>query len=278
MGGMSHDVELGTVQETMLLTLAHRAADTRKRHPVLRDPKAVEIINSLNREIKEDSRFGLTVLRTASYDSWVRAFLDRDPAGTVVELGTGLNTRFDRVDNGQVHWIDLDLPDSIALRRKFFTDTDRRRMMAASALSPEWLDTVAELPGPYLFVTEGVLVYLPRAEVEQMLTRIAERFPGALIGFDTYRKRAFEMHAREVTKGRLTASWSWFCENPREFESLGLRLVDSATLSRPPRDVADQLSLAYRLSLSALHPVLKRFFDLSLFRAPKRPDGEEPGS
>jgi hypothetical protein len=25
-----------------------------------------------------------------------------------VEIGTGFNTRFDRVDNGQVHWIDLD--------------------------------------------------------------------------------------------------------------------------------------------------------------------------
>ena len=37
----------------------------------------------------------------------------------MVELGTGLNTRFERTDNGTAHWIDLDLPDTIALRRQF---------------------------------------------------------------------------------------------------------------------------------------------------------------
>ena len=56
-----------------------------------------------------------------------------------MELGTGLNTRFERVDNGSVHWIDLDLPDTIALRRRFFSDTERRRMIAASLLDEDWL-------------------------------------------------------------------------------------------------------------------------------------------
>jgi O-methyltransferase involved in polyketide biosynthesis len=51
----------------------------------------------------------VTVLRAAIVDYWVRAFLAEHPAGTVAELGTGLNTRFERVDNGQVHWFDLDL-------------------------------------------------------------------------------------------------------------------------------------------------------------------------
>jgi O-methyltransferase involved in polyketide biosynthesis len=35
------------------------------------------------------------------------------------------------VDNGQVHWIDMDLPDSIELRRRFFVEPDRRLMLAA---------------------------------------------------------------------------------------------------------------------------------------------------
>lgn len=51
------------------------------------------------------------MLRTVILDTWVRDFLAGHPAGTVVDIGTGLNSRFERVDNGQVHWIDLDLPD-----------------------------------------------------------------------------------------------------------------------------------------------------------------------
>ncbi len=65
----------------------------------------------------------------------------------MVEIGTGLNTRFERTDNGQVRWIDLDLPDTIELRRKFFADSDRRNMLAASALEEGWLPVVQDYPG-----------------------------------------------------------------------------------------------------------------------------------
>ena len=89
------------------------------------------------------------VMRTAILDAWVRAFLAGHPAGTVVEIGTGLNTRFERVDNGQAHWIDLDLPDVIELRRRFFADTGRHRMVAASVLDEAWLQDVdARQPSP----------------------------------------------------------------------------------------------------------------------------------
>jgi hypothetical protein len=83
---------------------------------VLRDPKAAEILASVDFDSEKYGRGwdgGVTVLRTAIFDCLVSDFLSEHPGGTVVELGTGLNTRFDRVDNGQVHWIDLDLPDTI---------------------------------------------------------------------------------------------------------------------------------------------------------------------
>lgn len=38
-----------------------------------------------------------TVLRGAILDHWVREFLTAHPAGTVVELGAGLNTRAERL-------------------------------------------------------------------------------------------------------------------------------------------------------------------------------------
>jgi O-methyltransferase involved in polyketide biosynthesis len=68
-----------------------------------------------------------------SAGSRVREFLARHPSGTVIELGTGLNSRFERTGNGSAHWIDLDLPDTIELRRRFFADTDRRQMAVVRA-------------------------------------------------------------------------------------------------------------------------------------------------
>jgi hypothetical protein len=144
---------LGAVQETLFIPLAARARETRRKRPVLRDPKAVEMVESIDYDTAKYGRGAggsVTVLRTAIFDMWVRAFLAGNPAGTVVEIGTGLNTRFERVDNGVLRWIDLDLPDTIGLRRSFFSDTGRRRMVAASVLDETWLPIVRESPGPYI--------------------------------------------------------------------------------------------------------------------------------
>ncbi len=187
-----HQVRLGAVQQTLFVPLAARAAETQRKHPVLRDPKATEIVRSIDYDAAKYGRGAggfVTVLRTAILDFWVRSFLAAHPAATVVEIGTGLNTRFERVDNGQVHWFDLDLPDTIELRRNFFADTERRRMVAASFLDEDWLPAVAQSQGPYFFVADGVLVYLPEDQVMAALARIAERFGGALVALDTYRSR-----------------------------------------------------------------------------------------
>src|ERR1700749_5296629 len=139
-------VALGQVQQTLFFPLLARARETESRRPLLSDPKAVELAQAIDFDIatfQPPMRF-IVLIRTMILDHWVRQFLARHPAGTVVELGTGLNTRFERVDNGLVHWIDLDLPDAIELRRKFFTDSGRRRMVAASLTGEEWLPIVAQ--------------------------------------------------------------------------------------------------------------------------------------
>jgi O-methyltransferase involved in polyketide biosynthesis len=221
---------LGTVQQTLFIPLAGRARQTRRKRPVLRDPKAVEIVESVDFDTAKYGRDwggAVTVLRTAIFDWWVRAFLAEHPAGTVVEIGTGLNTRFERVDNGRVHWIDLDLPDTIELRRKFFADSARRRMVAASVLDDDWMPAAADSPGPCFFVADGVLTYL--AQAPQVIARIAERFPGSLIAFDTYDRKMLERQHRmaakrawrpagrgpATTRARWSRSGSTWCRRPR---------------------------------------------------------------
>lgn len=263
----AHKVELGTIQETMLLTLADRAIDARKKRSILQDTRAVEIIESIDHPLARSGGIHQgTVTRTAIYDSLLRDFLDRHPAATVVEIGSGLNTRFERVDNGRVHWIDLDLPDSIEVRRKFFADTDRRRMLAGSALDDGWHDTVAELPGPYVFVSEGVLAYLPREGVDTALAKIVGRFPGAAIVFDSYNRRTLRGMNRQADKGRIDVRLAWSCEDPREFESLGMTLLNSISITKPPREVRDRLPVGLRFALPLLHPVGKNMFRLNMFR------------
>ena len=84
---------LGAVQETLFITLAARAAESQRKHPVLRDPRAVELLESIDFDAATYGRGAggsITVLRTAILDFWVRRFLAAHPAGTVVELGKSM--------------------------------------------------------------------------------------------------------------------------------------------------------------------------------------------
>jgi len=272
MGSMTEQrhVELGTVQQTLFIPLAARARETQRKRPALRDPKAVEMVESIDFDIATYAKgWGgafIGVLRTLVFDWWVRQFLAEHPDGTVVELGTGLNTRFERTDNGTVHWIDLDLPDTIELRRRFFADTDRRQMIAASVLDEDWMAAVEQCPGPYFFVSEGVLAYIAEDQVTSTLERIARRFPGALLAFDAY-SRASAAQQHKMAAKRNIARWQWACDDPRSLERLGLRVLETAAITRPPRGLRAELPARYRYVLPLANPVFAKSPALTLFQA-----------
>ena len=258
------------MQRTLFFPLVARARETRKKRPLLRDPKAVEIVESVDLDLApfaQGPTAFIVTIRTLICDWWVSQFLAEHPGGTVIELGTGLNTRFERTDNGGVHWIDLDLPDTIALRRRFFADTERRQMVAASLTSEDWLAEVERRPAPYFFISDGVLVYLTEDEVTGTLARIAGRFPGAMVAFDTYTQVTFAQEHRMAAK-RNFARWQWACDDPRSLERLGLALVESVAVTRPPAGLRARLPATYRYLLPLADPIFgRRGLSVSLFRA-----------
>jgi O-methyltransferase involved in polyketide biosynthesis len=64
----------------------------------------------------------------------VQHFLDIHPKAVIVNLGAGLCTRYFRVDNGEVHWYEVDFPEVIALRRQFFEESERYYCISQSML------------------------------------------------------------------------------------------------------------------------------------------------
>src|SRR5580692_9777205 len=117
---VKRSVQLGPTQETLLIPLFARAMENRRKRPILHDPKAAEMVASIDwdfQRFNQRQRVVACALRSAMFDEWIAEFLRRHPAGTVVEIGAGLNTRFERLDNGRLHWFDLDLPDVVELRR-----------------------------------------------------------------------------------------------------------------------------------------------------------------
>jgi O-methyltransferase involved in polyketide biosynthesis len=221
---------LGTVQETLLIPLWARAAEASKaaaegKQPILSDPRAIEIVRSIDYPFERfESETKITrvvacILATI-FDAWVARFLEEYPDGVIVEIGAGLDTRFDRLDNGRVRWFDLDLPDSMDVRRQFFEETDRRRFLAGSVLEPDWIETVKGTNAPaYLFLAEAVLLYFDEEDVKQLFGTIADQFPGSLFAFDSCGRWARD-NSRNFEAVKLTgAEFRWGIDNIRDIET-----------------------------------------------------------
>ncbi|WP_063043780.1 class I SAM-dependent methyltransferase [Nocardia pseudovaccinii] len=257
--------ELGEIQETLLIPLYGRATETRKPDGLLHDAKAVEMVKAIDYDFARfdggRSLLGV-VLRTSMIDAWVQDFLDEHPQGTVVEIGAGLNTRFERVDNGTLHWIDLDLPDAMNLRSKFFTESDRRHMVAASVLEKTWIDIVKAFPAPYFLIAEGVLIYLDEPDVRRALTLITANFPGAHLVLDTSGRWIIDHQDRHDAMQKVTARMRWACDDPRELERwhTGLRTLESHDLSQLPDRIRPRVPLSRRTMLRAVSAIFRQRF------------------
>ena len=99
------------------------------------------------------------------------------------------------------------------------------------------------------------------------LARIAAQFPGALIALDTYPKQTFDWQHRLAAKKDLDARWAWSCDDPRSLERFGLEVMESASITRPPRAMRSQLPARYRYLMPLADPVLGKTMAITLFRA-----------
>jgi O-methyltransferase involved in polyketide biosynthesis len=176
-------------QATLLMPLWARAKESLKPKPLLRDWKAAEIVDSLDFDFDLFTKKSVPqadyCVRASVIDQLVRQFLDRHPDGTVIEYGVGLDSRFDRLDNGRVHWVEVDFPDVIDLRQHFFEATDRRSMIQGSLTESAWIPAVKACGNDArLFVAEGVLYFLSDAQVRELVCRMIEYFPGSSFIFD----------------------------------------------------------------------------------------------
>ncbi|MFI6849562.1 class I SAM-dependent methyltransferase [Kitasatospora sp. NBC_00085] len=180
--------ELGEVPETALWTLWHRAVEARRPDGLLRDPKAVELVDRIDYPFAErfgtsDTQSQLQALRVGCFDREVADFLAREPSGTVVCLGEGLETQYWRVDNGRAHWLSVDVPEAMALRERLLPPGPRQRYLAADATDVSWTDEVDRDRGVCV-TAQGLCMYLPPARVKALIAGCAERFPGGSLVLD----------------------------------------------------------------------------------------------
>jgi len=221
---------LSGVAETLLIPLYVRAIESQRPDALLKDEKAVALVRQMDydlsriKQIKmdEDDKVAI-VLRNREFDRYARDFLARCPKAVVVHIGCGLDSRFERVDNGQVEWYDLDLPQVMELRRELIgSEGARYHLLACSVFDSAWLNTVSvHRQRPFLFLVEGVLMYFEEAQVKSLVLTLRDHFPGAELVCDAFSPFIVWMNNLRLARTKIGIRYYWGLKRGQDVERWG---------------------------------------------------------
>jgi len=249
-------------QETLLITLYCKTLGCPGR--IFEDEHSWRIVKSIEYDfttLKVPNGTRATVfLRTQKIDDTVRKFLMEHPGGMVLHLGCGLDTRFQRLDDGRVIWYDLDLPDAIAVRRKLFSESDRYHMLAQSVTDMDWIQSVSQDAPAILVAAEGLFMYLTEEEVKALILRLREAFPGCEMVFDAFSGLTARNVGRNPSLKKTGAKVHWGIDDAHDMEGWapGIRLVEEWYFNQAP--AIAQMSFGFRLMfrVMGLFPVANK--------------------
>ena len=238
-------MDLSQVSRTAILLLICRAIEAGKNQSGFNDPMAVlcleRLISIASEEEKRwiikrkrmyagiqarDAKAG--VRRVKAFDNAANRFIADHPKCTVINLACGFDTRFWRIENENCHYIELDLPGVIELKKEILKDHLGYEVIGSSVLDTSWIDKVTVNGNTgFLLIAEGLFMWLPQTEATRLFKEIGERFNRSQLVLDMvpekYTKGIWKtlvrLHSR-IDFG-LDVAWDFGIKHPQDIEAYG---------------------------------------------------------
>ena len=257
---------MDSVNRTLYIPLYGKSFVSR-RGMILKDPKAEEIWAAEGFPLKGKAASKWLCLymgmRAAVFDRWVEKRLEEMPSAAVLHLGCGLDSRCLRVGNGRNPWYDVDFPQVMEERKKYFTDSDCYHMVAADVRE---LDFATVSGDSAIVVMEGISMYLKREELLQLLARLRERFSQVALLVDCYTTFSAKASKYKNPINEVGVTEAYGVDDPKELEDGGLSFVCQHDMT--PAALIDQLQGTEKLIFQKLYAgsVAKKMYRMYEFR------------
>ena len=238
-------MEISQVSRTAILLLICRAVASEKDKAEFADPMAVLCLERLiSIASEEDKRWILKhkgmyegfhkrdaiagVRRGKAFDKIVDRFIANNPKCTVINLACGFDTRFWRIDHEKCRYLDLDLPEVIALKRELLSDHLGYELIGRSVLDLSWIDEVTSNGNTgFILIAEGLFPWLLPQDAVRLFKEIGEKFARSQLVMDTVHerytkgiwKKLVRLHFR-LDMG-LDVTWDFGLKNSHDLEEYG---------------------------------------------------------
>ena len=244
------------VNKTLYIPLYGKAYVSRKGI-ILSDTKAEQLWSAAGGDIRLKGKSRTKWLayymgmRSAVFDSWLREQMKAHPQATVIHIGCGLDSRVLRVGTDGHRWYDVDFPDVIAERRRWYEESDEYRMIPSDVRESEWL---AQLPegGSAIVVMESVSMYLRPEELGALLALLTAHFSQVSLLTDCYTTLAARASKYKNPINDVGVTTVYGLDDPAQLEqNTGLHFVKEHEMTPP--ELIGQLKGAERAIFKKLY-------------------------
>lgn len=231
---------MDSVSKTLYIPLYGKALVSR-RGIILRDPKAEKIWAEAGFPLKGKSKSKWLAyymgMRSAVFDRWLKAQMEADSDALILHIGCGMDSRIERVGAQGHRWFDIDFPDVIRERKRYYRESEEYQMLSADVRSADWL---AQVPaGNAIVVMEGVSMYLRPEQLRQMLTDVCAHSEKVSLLMDCYTEFAARASKVKNPINDVGVTEVFGLDDPKMPERSGLRFVREHEMT--PKDLVDEL-------------------------------------
>lgn len=162
-------MKLNNESKTLFIPLYGKALMSKEKL-FIDDPKAEEIIKSIDYDfsrLKQAKWLSMFMaVRSKIMDEICLRYISENHNLTIIHLGCGLDSRCLRVGKKCNKWYDIDFPNVIELRKKFYSENENYEMIGSSVTDLQWLDNI-DKDDNTLVVAEGLTMYLSEEEIKK---------------------------------------------------------------------------------------------------------------
>ena len=259
---MKYHIEKNTVQETLIIPLFGRLVCSERFPELFSDPEAKRICDSLDYDFAEKRKkmesaaglFGALEVAQRQYDlrCEVEDYLKKYPMAAVVNLGCGLDDTFRKCDNGLCKGYNIDLPDVIRVRNELLPAGDREQNFACDLNDYSWMEKIDAANGAVFFAA-GVFYYFKTEDIRKLFSAMADRFPGAVLVFDSCNERGAKLMRKTWLKEAGITDVSAFFSLEDEAQLRGwsdhFASVTARSYMRGYRDIYKNVGLFHKLMI-----------------------------
>ena len=246
-------INLSSTASTLLITLYSRA-NMSKKHLVIKDEKAEEIIqlagySQKKLKLKKSYQIFLTI-RAKLIDDYTKEFIDRHNGDcTIIQVACGLDSRYLRINDPRIKWYDLDLYGTMELRKKFYKQTPQYKMIESNVCNFTWINKIddEDLKKPTLIISEGLFMYLSKEDNQHIFEFLGKTFKNSEIIFDVFSPLVVKLSKYVGTLKRTHASFKFGFKDPRVIEDFSDNIKYKKTFSYNKNPYVKELPLINRL-------------------------------